>query len=217
MSDHWLSRPVVLHALAGSGGVGHAGTLDPAATGLLIVCTGKWDASGAGTKFIDSFMAAHKEYSGTIKLGEGTASLDAETEVEETKPWEHITDEELQEAAQKLTGDIKQVPPMYSALHHQGQRLHELARAGVTVEREARPVTITRFDIHRDATNGQLIHFYVGCSKGTYIRTLGHDLATSLGTTGHLIALRREAIGDAGVGQAWDIKQLVDKMFAAIK
>eukprot|EP00879_Flechtneria_rotunda_P006230 GHRR01006549.1.p1 GENE.GHRR01006549.1~~GHRR01006549.1.p1 ORF type:complete len:338 (+),score=124.08 GHRR01006549.1:1035-2048(+) len=191
--------------------VGHAGTLDPAATGLLIICT------GSGTKSIEGFMAAQKEYSGTLKLGEGTVSLDAEEEVTERLPWEHLTDEQLQEAAKTLTGDIKQVPPMYSALHHQGQRLHELARAGVTVERAARPVTITRFDVHRDASDCQLVHFYVGCSKGTYIRTLCHDLATSLGTTGHLVALRREAIGDARVDKAWDIQVLLDKLFAAIR
>eukprot|EP00878_Enallax_costatus_P009837 GHUV01010271.1.p1 GENE.GHUV01010271.1~~GHUV01010271.1.p1 ORF type:complete len:152 (+),score=41.52 GHUV01010271.1:616-1071(+) len=106
---------------------------------------------------------------------------------------------------------------MFSALHHNGQRLHELARAGVTVERQARPVTITRFDVHRDPHDKQLVHFYVGCSKGTYIRTLGHDLATSLGTTGHLVALRREAIGDARVDDAWDVETLMDKLFAAIR
>jgi tRNA U55 pseudouridine synthase TruB len=106
---------------------------------------------------------------------------------------------------------------MFSAIHHQGKRLHELAREGVTVERAARPTTVTRFDVARDASDRQLVHFYVSCSKGTYIRTLAHDLAVGLGSTAHLTALRREAIGDFKVGDAWGAEELRDRLFAAAK
>ena len=191
--------------------VGHAGTLDPDATGLLIIC------SGSATKRIDDFMGMPKEYSGTLKLGEGTASLDAATPVEETLPWEHLTDADLKRGAAELTGDIQQVPPMFSAIHHQGRRLHELAREGVVVERPPRPVAIHRFDVERDASDAQLVHFYVRCSKGTYIRTLAHDLGTRLGSTAHLTALRREAIGDFRVGAAWGAEELRDAMFEAMR
>lgn len=191
--------------------IGHAGTLDPEATGLLIIC------SGAATKRIDDFMGMPKEYSGTLKLGEGTPSLDAETEVEERLPWEHLTDDDLRRGASELTGDILQVPPMFSAIHHQGRRLHELAREGVVVERPPRPVTVHRFAVERDAADRQMVHFVVECSKGTYIRTLAHDLAVRLGSTAHLVALRREAIGDSRVGDAWGAEELRDGLFEAMR
>lgn len=153
--------------------IGHAGTLDPMATGLLIICTGK------GTKSIDSFQAMHKEYSGTMKLGEATDSYDAEGQVVEQRPWDHLTLEQLQEkASTSFVGDLQQVPPMFSALHVKGKRLYELAREGKVVERAARPVNISRFELTQDEADPQRVHFYIACSKGTYIRSLAHDLAS---------------------------------------
>eukprot|EP00798_Chlamydomonas_sp_ICE-L_P013225 gene13225-19066_t len=127
--------------------VGHAGTLDPMATGLLLVCTGK------GTKYIDNFTVMQKSYSGTFRLGEATASYDAESEVTETKPWEHITDDDLKAAAKTFLGDIEQVPPMYSAI--KGQKLCNLARLGEEVDRPPRPVHIFEFSVQRDAADPQ--------------------------------------------------------------
>mmetsp|Transcript_19759 Transcript_19759/g.55139 ORF Transcript_19759/g.55139 Transcript_19759/m.55139 type:complete len:353 (+) Transcript_19759:22-1080(+) len=123
--------------------VGHAGTLDPMATGLLVVCT------GAGTKFVDDYQAMEKEYSGVLRLGEGTPSYDGEMEVDEQLPWEHITDEDLERVARQFEGDIMQVPPMYSAIKVKGQKLYNLARDGQTVAREERPVTIMSLKLWR--------------------------------------------------------------------
>ncbi|GLC51944.1 hypothetical protein PLESTB_000565500 [Pleodorina starrii] len=139
--------------------VGHAGTLDPNATGLLIVCTGR------GTKFCDDFMAQDKEYSGTMRLGEGTASYDAETEVSERLPWEHVTDADLQAAAGRFVGDILQVPPMFSAIKVGGQKMYQLAREGQSLELPPRPVSIGSLRVWRSETNPQDVHFYVACSK----------------------------------------------------
>ncbi|DBA68100.1 TPA: hypothetical protein ACH3X2_013971 [Trebouxia sp. C0005] len=183
--------------------IGHAGTLDPMATGLLIICTGR------GTKSIDSFQAMHKEYSGTMKLGEATNSYDADGDITETLPWDHLTLEQLQQEAQtKFLGDLQQIPPMFSALRVKGKRLYESAREGIIVERAARPVQVSQFDLTRDAEDPQKIHFYIACSKGTYIRSLAHDLGQTVGSAAHLVALRREAIGKYNVKDAWTVDQL---------
>ncbi|KAL4452098.1 hypothetical protein ABPG75_007760 [Micractinium tetrahymenae] len=182
--------------------VGHAGTLDPMATGLLIVCVGR------GTKAVDAFMAMQKEYSGTLRLGEATPSYDAETPVEERLPWEHITDEALLSARDGFLGGVQQLPPMYSAIKVGGQKLYEAARKGKEVERTPRTVTVDRFDLWRDEADAQSVHFRVVCSKGTYIRSLAHDLGRALGSAAHLTALRREAIGEHRVQGAWDVEQL---------
>lgn len=187
--------------------VGHAGTLDPMATGLLIVCVGR------GTKAIDTFMGMTKEYTGTLRLGEGTPSYDADTEVSEKLPWEHITDAQVLAAREEFVGDILQVPPMFSALRVGGKRLYEVARKGGEVEREPRAVTVESFELHRDPSDRQCFHFRVVCSKGTYIRSLAHDLGRRLGSVAHLTSLRREAIGAYRVEHAWQIKDLSEKLY----
>lgn len=187
--------------------VGHAGTLDPLATGLIIVCTGK------GTKACDDFQAMAKSYSGTIRLGEGTATYDAEAEVNERLPFAHITDSDVEETIRNsFMGDIDQVPPMFSAIKVQGQKLYELAREGVEIERRTRRVSVTRFDVKRDESNPQDLHFMVDCSKGTYIRSLAHDLGRKLGTVAHLTRLRRESIGEHSIGDAWKLQDLLQKI-----
>ncbi|PRW57095.1 pseudouridylate synthase transporter [Chlorella sorokiniana] len=186
--------------------VGHAGTLDPMATGLLIVCVGK------GSKAVDAFMAMTKEYSGTLRLGEGTPSLDAETPVDERLPWEHITDEELLAARDGFLGEIQQLPPMYSAIKVGGKKLYEAARKGKEVERQPRTITVERFHLRRDEADRQSVHFSVVCSKGTYIRSLAADLGRALGTAAHLTALRREAIGEYSVQGSWQIQDLADQV-----
>jgi len=186
--------------------VGHAGTLDPMATGLLIVCTGK------GTKACDTFMAMGKEYSGVIRLGEGTPSYDAESEVSERAPWEHITDEDIQRVAASFVGATLQVPPMFSAIKMGGMKLYNLAREGQTIEREPRPINVSWFEVSRSPESPQDLLFRVQCSKGTYVRSLAHDLGKALGTVAHLTALRREAIGDYHVRDAWKLPDLIEQL-----
>lgn len=188
--------------------VGHAGTLDPMATGLLVVCIGR------GTKHVDRYMGMAKEYSGTLRLGQGTPSYDAETEVQEEAPWQHITDEQLEAAKQQFIGHIQQVPPMYSALKVGGQKLCDAARKGKDIERQARQVDITALHLHRDAGAPQDVHFRVVCSKGTYVRSLAHDLGRALGSAAHLTALRRTKNGEQSVEDAWDLEELVQAIRA---
>ncbi len=167
--------------------VGHAGTLDPMATGLLIVCCGK------ATKSIAEFQDLPKTYTGTLKLGATTPSYDAETEEDQQYPYEHITETRLEAARQKFTGKIEQIPPMYSAIKVKGQPLYKLARKGKTIERKARQVEIYSFAFRQIRL--PYIDFEVQCSKGTYIRSLAHDLGQALGSGAYLTALRRTAIG----------------------
>ncbi|BDA42161.1 tRNA pseudouridine synthase B [Coccomyxa sp. Obi] len=189
--------------------VGHAGTLDPMATGLLIICTGR------GTKQIDDFVAMEKAYSGTLRLGQATPSYDAMSEIDEELPWDHITDEDLEAAKQAFLGDILQQPPMFSAIKIKGERLYKAARRGEVVERQSRPVTIHSFELRRDDENKQDVHFRVACSKGTYIRSLAHDLGRAVGSAAHLTALRRESIGTHSVADAWTVPDLVAAAQAA--
>ncbi|EIE20650.1 putative tRNA pseudouridine synthase [Coccomyxa subellipsoidea C-169] len=189
--------------------VGHAGTLDPMATGLLIICTGQ------GTKQIDDFVAMEKAYSGTLRLGQATPSYDAMSEIEEELPWEDITDEDLEAAKEAFVGDILQQPPMFSAIKIKGERLYKAARRGEVVERQSRPVTIHSFELQRDESNRQDVHFKVTCSKGTYIRSLAHDLGKAVGSAAHLTALRRESIGEHSVADAWSVLDLVAAAQAA--
>lgn len=182
--------------------VGHAGTLDPMATGLLIVLVGR-----KATREQDRFMGLPKVYSGAIRLGETTASYDAETPVEETNPTDYLTESDLESARQKFLGEIEQYPPMYSAIKVGGERLYKKARRGEMVEIKPRSVTISRFDLEK--RRGSDVDFLVHCSKGTYIRSLAHDLGEELGVGGHLVALRREAIGPYRVEDAWGLEELV--------
>ncbi|GAA3595839.1 tRNA pseudouridine(55) synthase TruB [Flavivirga amylovorans] len=181
--------------------VGHAGTLDPLATGLLIICTGKM------TKQIDTFQGQIKEYTGTIALGSTTRSYDLETEINETFSTSHITEASILDATQQFIGNIQQYPPIFSALKKDGKRLYEFARAGETVEIKPRTVTISEFEITKiDSTN---VDFRVVCSKGTYIRSLANDFGKALNSGAHLSALRRTKIGDFDVTNAISIESFI--------
>ena len=174
--------------------IGHAGTLDPLATGLLIICTGKF------TKKITEIQAQIKEYTGTIVLGATTPSYDLETEVDATFPTAHITEAIILETTHKFLGEIDQKPPVFSAIKKDGKRLYEHARAGEEVEIQSRKTTIYKFEI----TRIQLpeVDFRVQCSKGTYIRSLAYDFGLALQSGGHLSVLRRTKIGDYSVENA---------------
>jgi len=174
--------------------VGHAGTLDPLATGLLIICTGKF------TKKINEYQAQTKEYTGTITLGATTPSYDLETEINQTFPTNHLTDELITNATVQFTGEISQKPPIFSAIRKDGKRLYELARAGETTEIKSRQVTIDEFEITK--INLPEVEFRVKCSKGTYIRSLAYDFGLALNSGGHLSKLRRTKIGDFSVDNA---------------
>lgn len=171
--------------------IGHAGTLDPLATGLLIICTGKF------TKRITEIQAQAKEYTGTIVLGATTPSYDLETEVDATFPTEHISEALIMETTKQFIGEIDQKPPVFSAIKKDGKRLYEHARAGEEVEIQSRKTTIHEFEI----TRIQLpeVDFRVTCSKGTYIRSLAFDFGLALQSGGHLSVLRRTKIGDYSV------------------
>lgn len=184
--------------------VGHAGTLDPLATGLLIVCTGKF------TKKINEYMAQEKEYTGTITLGATTPTYDLESEPQDFKPFENITAAQLEETAQTFTGLIQQVPPIHSAIKKEGKRVYELARRGVDVKLEPRPVTISVFEIVK--TELPLIHFRVVCSTGTYIRSLANDFGEKLGCGGYLSSLCRTRIGNFLLQDALTIEELEKKI-----
>jgi tRNA pseudouridine55 synthase len=168
--------------------VGHAGSLDPRATGLLILCTDKM------TKSINDFMDKEKEYQGIIKIGVRTISFDTETEEEDFKDVSGVTDKMIENTVQSFLGEIEQVPPMHSALKLNGRPLYKLARKGESVELKARKITIRTFDIKR--LNCDEIFFNVVCSKGTYIRSIANDFGVKLGVGGYLKELRRIRIGD---------------------
>lgn len=181
--------------------IGHAGTLDPLATGLLIVCTGK------KTKTISEIQAQRKEYTGIIVVGATTPSYDLETEIDQYFDINHITDELIYETTKQFTGEIDQKPPVFSAIKKEGVRLYELARAGEMVEIESRKTTMYLFEITRIALPE--IDFRISCSKGTYIRSIAYDFGKALQSGGHLSALRRTKIGDFDVDKAKDIDGFV--------
>lgn len=174
--------------------IGHAGTLDPLATGLLIVCTGKF------TKRITEIQGQLKEYTGTFMIGSSTPSYDLETEIDYTFATNHITEELIQNTIPQFLGEIDQKPPVFSAIKKDGIRMYEHARAGVAVEMESRKTTIYTFEITRIALTE--LDFRVVCSKGTYIRSLAHDYGKALDSGAHLTALRRTKIGDYSVEMA---------------
>lgn len=186
--------------------IGHAGTLDPLATGLLILCTGKM------TKQIDSFQAQEKEYSGTFVLGKTTPSIDLETAFDEEFPIEHINETLLQKALSKFQGKILQIPPIYSAIQVNGKRLYELARKGKTdadIEIKSREVEISKFEI--DSSNFPEISFTIVCSKGTYIRSLVRDFGLACQSGAYLSSLRREKIGEFDVKNALTIQEFIEQ------
>ncbi|MCB0631492.1 MAG: tRNA pseudouridine(55) synthase TruB [Saprospiraceae bacterium] len=184
--------------------VGHAGTLDPMATGLLIICTGK------ATKTLNQLQGLPKIYSGTMHFGGCTPSYDAETEVEERFPTDHITPELLEEVRQQFLGDIEQIPPMFSAIKVDGQPLYKKARQGKKLEIEARKVHIFSFELTRIALPD--VDFVVHCSKGTYIRSLAHDMGKAAGSGAYLTALRRTSIGPYSIEAAWDLGELIEAL-----
>ena len=171
--------------------VGHAGTLDPLATGLLILCTGKF------TKKIDGYQAQQKEYTGTITLGATTPSYDLETEIDNSLDISNITEEKIRDTALGFIGETQQQPPVFSALKIDGKRLYEYAREGETVEIPMRAITISAFEITK--IEMQNIDFRIVCGKGTYIRSLAHDFGKSMNNGAHLSVLRRTKIGDFSV------------------
>lgn len=181
--------------------VGHAGTLDPAATGLLIICTGK------KTKAISSFQDLNKTYSGTIRLGVSSASMDLETEQIMIDDLENITEEKIVSAVKNFIGNIIQMPPMFSAVKVGGKSLYHLARKGKTIERTSREVSVYDFTL----TKIELpeVHFEITCSKGTYIRAIADDLGKMLGCGGIISSLRRTKIGDFSVDDALSVEEFV--------
>ena len=187
--------------------VGHAGTLDPLATGLLVVCTGKF------TKRIAEFQAQEKEYTGTITLGATTPSYDLEREIDQRFDTSGISDEQIRRAAASFIGEIEQIPPAHSAIKVNGERVYEKARRGETVLVKARTVHIHAFDI--TGIEMPHVHFRVVCSKGTYIRSLAHDLGLALHNGAHLSGLRRTKSGDFDVANAWQLPDLIAHIQAA--
>jgi tRNA pseudouridine55 synthase len=180
--------------------IGHAGTLDPLATGLLILCTGK------KTKQIDQIQAQEKEYTGTFRLGQTTPSFDLETPVDATFPFEHLTESEIQAAAQSFVGLISQTPPLFSAVKVNGERAYELARRGDSAEIKSKQIEIKVFEVTRIELPE--IDFQVVCSKGTYIRSLARDLGVVLGCGAHLTKLVRTRIGDYRLEDALTIEAI---------
>lgn len=195
----WTSFDVVkkVRILTRISKVGHAGTLDPLATGLLIVCTGKF------TKKINEYMGMEKEYTGTFTLGATTPTYDLESNPENLKDFTHLTPEQIHEATQQFIGPIMQVPPAHSAIKKDGKPVYLAARKGESVVLEPRPVTIHEFVIEKIEL--PIIHFKVVCSTGTYIRSLAHDFGAALGVGGYMSSLRRTRIGIFNVADAHDI------------
>lgn len=187
---HWTSFDVVrkIRNVIRIKKVGHAGTLDPLATGLLIVCTGKF------TKRINDYMAQEKEYTGTITLGATTPTYDLESEPTNIQPTGHLSRQDIEQATQQFIGNILQTPPIHSAIKIEGRRVYELARKGQDIKLEPRPVTISQFAIEK--IEEPLVYFKVVCSTGTYIRSLANDFGAALGVGGYLSSLCRTRIGD---------------------
>ena len=171
--------------------IGHAGTLDPLATGLLILCTGK------KTKEIEQYQAQEKEYTGTLVVGKTTPSIDLETPFDSEKEYGHLQAEQIKEAAQRFQGNIQQIPPMHSAIKVKGKRVYEHARAGESIQLKARDVQVPVFEITR--VELPEVGFRIVCSKGTYIRSLVRDLGEALQTGAYLANLRRTRIGQFSV------------------
>ncbi|MFC0603174.1 tRNA pseudouridine(55) synthase TruB [Winogradskyella pulchriflava] len=184
--------------------VGHAGTLDPLATGLLVICTGKM------TKQINTFQGQEKEYTGTFILGSTTPSYDLETEIDAHFSTDHITEDLIHTTTKQFIGKIDQFPPVFSAIKKDGKRLYEFARAGEAVEIKSRQVEITEFEITE--INELQLKFRVVCSKGTYIRSLAHDYGKALNTGAHLSELRRTRIGEFKVENAITPEAFIAKL-----
>ncbi len=205
---HWTSFDIVrkMRNAIKIKKVGHAGTLDPLATGLLIVCTGKF------TKKINEYMAQEKEYTGSITLGAITPTYDRESTPYDPKDYKHLTETAIKEATTPFVGEIQQVPPIYSAIKKEGVAAYELARRGQEVELKARTITIQAFEI--TSIQMPLVYFRVVCSTGTYIRSLAHDFGATLGCGAYLSELRRTRIGAHTVDDALSIEGFLEKLKA---
>ena len=184
--------------------VGHAGTLDPLATGLLIICTGRF------TKKINEYMAQEKEYTGSFTLGATTASYDLEQEPVNFKSFDHLTENEIRSATAQFTGEIMQVPPAHSAIQINGKRVYELARQGKEVIIEPRKVTVKEYEITK--IEMPLVYFRIVCSTGTYIRSLANDLGKALGCGAHLSSLCRTRIGEFKVEDAMSMETFEEQV-----
>jgi len=182
--------------------VGHAGTLDPKATGLLIICTGK------KTKEINLLMGLRKTYTGIIAIGKTTPSFDTETEFDSENSFEEVSEKKILETRDSFIGDLLQVPPMYSALKKNGKALYKFARKGKNVEREPRKIIISKFEILKiDLPD---IHFEISCSSGTYIRVIANDFGAKLGCGGYLKELRRTKVGEYDVEDAFQLNDFIE-------
>lgn len=177
--------------------VGHAGTLDPLATGMMVICTGR------ATKRIEELQLGRKEYTATLQLGATTPSYDLEHEIDQTYPTEHITEEGIRAVLQQFTGEIDQVPPVFSACKVDGKRAYDLARKGEEVELKAKRITIDELSLLRCDLETMQIDLRVRCSKGTYIRSLARDIGEALQSGAHLTALRRTQVGEYRVEEAF--------------
>jgi tRNA pseudouridine55 synthase len=181
--------------------IGHSGTLDPLASGLLIFCTGKW------TKKLTDMIGLSKEYTGTITLGSTTASYDLESETQNHTNYAHITDLDIKNALPIFTGAISQKPPIFSAIKQNGQPIYHAARKGEEVIVQPRNITIHEFEITNIALPN--IEFRIACSSGTYIRSIAHDFGAHLGVGGHLSSLRRTKVGEFSIENAWNMDEIV--------
>jgi tRNA pseudouridine55 synthase len=184
--------------------VGHAGTLDPLADGLLIICTGK------NTKRIEEFMGLVKVYSGIIRLGSTTPSYDLETEIDQHYPTDHITEEKILTQTESMIGEYDQYPPIFSAKKVNGKKAYDFARKGQDVKLKPKRINISEFRITK--IEGNDVHFWVSCSKGTYIRSLAHDFGMALDSGAHLASLRREAIGNFSLENAKTVNEWMDEI-----
>jgi tRNA pseudouridine55 synthase len=202
----WTSFDVIrkLRGLSPIRKMGHAGTLDPMATGLLIVL------SGRATKLMNHFLEQDKEYVATIRLGQSTASYDAETEVDVERDASGVTDSMIEEALPAFTGAITQITPAYSAVKVEGERLYKKARRGERVKLPYRHVTVSAFEVTGRREND--VEVRITCSSGTYIRSLAHELGEALNVGGHLVRLRRTRIGSLTVTDAWPLKSLIESL-----
>ena len=184
--------------------VGHAGTLDPLATGVMIICTGK------ATKRIEEFQHLSKEYIATLQLGATTPSFDLETEIDERFAYAHIDEAQVQETLKQFIGEIRQVPPMFSACKVQGKRAYEMARKGEHIELESKLLVIDELEVlHFEPP---ILQLRIVCSKGTYIRALARDIGLALDSGAHLTALERTRVGNVTLNECWEIDELLEKI-----
>ena len=193
-------RWLISRRIGGKIKVGHAGTLDPLATGVMVICTGK------ATKRIEQLQAGVKEYVATLKLGATTPSFDLEHPVDATYPTAHITEQLVREVLPRFEGEIMQVPPVFSACKVEGKRAYDLARKGKEVELRAKPLRIDKIELTDCRLENQEITLRIVCSKGTYIRALARDIGQALGSGAHLTALRRTRVGDCSVEKCFTIE-----------